>query len=129
MVPFVQCAFIKNNSSKLTYITTNQEHQVAQQQEVSYEPVTKEQFLKERRPTHSTTSSPLPTHQSHQLKMRIELPTPRDKLSLKPITSSLRKKSRTTFGSLINDSKEDEERTCSNKIRSRGGKKLEATTT
>jgi hypothetical protein len=61
--------------------------------------------------------------------MHIELPTPRDKLSPKPITSPLRKKSRTTFGSLINDSKEDEERTCSNKIRSRGGKKLEATTT
>jgi hypothetical protein len=65
VVLFVQGAFVKNNNSKITYITTSQEHQVAQQQEVSYERVTKEQFLKERKPTHSTTSSPLPTHQSH----------------------------------------------------------------
>jgi hypothetical protein len=37
-------------------------------------------------------------------------------LSIEPITSSLRKKSRTTFGSLIVDSKEDEERTYSDEI-------------
>jgi len=38
---------------------TNQERQVAQQRQVSPKPVTREQFLKERRP------SPLPTCQSH----------------------------------------------------------------
>jgi hypothetical protein len=54
---------------------------------------------------------------------------PRDKLSPEPITSPLKKKSRNTFGSPVNDSKENEEWTCSNEIGGRGGEKLEATTT
>jgi hypothetical protein len=41
------------------------------------------------------------------------------------VTSQLRKKSRTTFGSSINDSKEDEEQTCSNETRGRGGENLD----
>ncbi len=84
--------------------------------------------MKERRPAHLTTS-PLPTHQSHQLKTCIEPPTPRDMLSLEPITSPQRKKSKTTFKSLVNDLEKDEERTCSYEIRGGGGKKLNATTT
>jgi hypothetical protein len=39
----------------------------------------------------------------------IEPPTPNDKLNLEPVTSPFRKKSRTIFGSSVNDSKEDEE--------------------
>jgi hypothetical protein len=46
--------------------------------------------------------------------MHTEPPTPRDKLS--PIASPIRKKSNTTLGSLINDSKEDEERTCLDRL-------------
>lgn len=34
-----------------------------------------------------------------------------------------------TFGSLVNDSKEDEEQTCSNEIGGKGGEELDATTT
>jgi hypothetical protein len=41
--------------------------------------------------------------------MHIEPPTPNDRLNLEPVTSPLRKKSRTIFGSSVNDSKEDEE--------------------
>jgi hypothetical protein len=41
--------------------------------------------------------------------MRIKSPTPKDMLNLKLMTSPLRKKSRTIFGSSINDSKENEE--------------------
>jgi hypothetical protein len=67
--------------------------------------------LKERKPKHSTTTSPLPRHQSHQLKTHIEPVTPRDMLSLELVTSPLRKKSKTTFESLVNDSKKDEEQT------------------
>jgi len=57
-------------------------------------------------------------------------PTPRDKLSLQLVRSPLRNKSKTTFGSPVNDSKEDEERTCLNEIEigGRGGEKLNATT-
>jgi hypothetical protein len=62
VVPFVQGAFVNNSNSKKTYITTNQKRQVAQQQKVSPELITKEQFFKERKSTHSTTTSPLPTH-------------------------------------------------------------------
>ncbi len=61
--------------------------------------------------------------------MRTKPPTPRDRLSLELVTSPLWKKSRTTSGSKVNDSEEDEEWTCSNEIRSRGGEKLDATTT
>jgi hypothetical protein len=50
-------------------------------------------------------------------------------LSLEPITSPQRKKSMTTFRSLVNDLEEDEERTCSYENRGGGGKKLNATTT
>jgi hypothetical protein len=44
------------------------------------------------------------------------------------VTSPPRKKSRTTFRSHV-DLKEDEERTCSDETRGRGGKKLDATIT
>jgi hypothetical protein len=46
-------------------------------------------------------------------------------LSPEPITSPPGKKSRTTFGSPVNDSNEDEEQTCSNEIIGRGGEKLD----
>lgn len=61
--------------------------------------------------------------------MCIKLPTSRDKWSPKLVTSPLRKKSRTIFGSLVNDLEEDEEQTCSNEIGGRGGEKFDATTT
>jgi len=64
---------------------TNQKHEVVQQRQVSLEPITKEQFLREKRPAHSTTTSPLPTHQSHQLKTHTESPTPRDRLNLESL--------------------------------------------
>jgi hypothetical protein len=41
--------------------------------------------------------------------MHIEPPTLRDRLSHEPITSPPRKKSKTSFGSLVNDLKEDDE--------------------
>ncbi len=72
--------------------------------------------MQEKRSTYSNTKSPLPTCQSHHLKMHTKLPTPRDKLSLKPMTSPLRKKSMTIFGSPIYDLEEDEEQTYSNEI-------------
>ncbi len=59
--------------------------------------------------------------------MRIELPTPKDMLSLKPMTSPLKKKIMTIFGSLINDSKEDEEWACLDEIGGRVGGELDAT--
>jgi hypothetical protein len=50
-------------------------------------------------------------------------------LSLKLVTSRLKKKSSITFESSINDSKMDEDQTYSNEIRGRGGKKLDTTIT
>jgi hypothetical protein len=44
-------------------------------------------------------------------------------------TSPPRKKSRIIFETPINDSKEDEEQTCSNDIGGRGGEELDATST
>jgi hypothetical protein len=76
---------------------------------VSHKPITKEQFLKERKATHSTIASTLPTRQSHQLKMCTKSPAPRDMLSPKPTTSPPRNKSKTTFGTQVVDLKEDEE--------------------
>jgi hypothetical protein len=61
--------------------------------------------------------------------MHTILLTLRDRLSLEPIASPPRKKSRTTFGSPVNDSKEDEERTCLDEIRGRGGEEFDAITT
>jgi hypothetical protein len=61
--------------------------------------------------------------------MHIDLPTPRDRLNLEPITSPPQKKVTTTFGSPVSDLEEDEERTYSNEIRGRGGDELDATTT
>ncbi len=61
--------------------------------------------------------------------MRIKSLTSRDMLSLEPVTSPPRMKSRTIFGSLVNDSEEDEKWTSSNEIRGRGGEELDATTT
>jgi hypothetical protein len=48
------------------------------------------------------------------------LPTLRP-LNPKLTTSLVRKKSKTTFGSLVNDSKEDEKKTFSDDIRGGGG--------
>ncbi len=82
---------------------TNQELQV------SLEHVTREQFLKERRLAHSTTTLPLPIRQFHRLKTRTKLPTPWDRLNLELVTSPPKKKSITTFRSQVVDAKEDEE--------------------
>jgi len=54
--------------------------------------------------------------------------TPKDKLNLELITSPPRKKFKTTFGSLINDSEENEERTYSYEIGSGRGEEFDATT-
>jgi hypothetical protein len=43
------------------------------------------------------------------LKTHTKPPTLRDKSSLEHVTSPLRKKSKTIFGSLVNDLEEDEE--------------------
>jgi hypothetical protein len=59
----------------------------------------------------------------------IELATPRDRLSPKPLSSAPKKKSKTTFGTPVNDSKEDEKQTCLDDIGGRGGKELEGTAT
>jgi hypothetical protein len=61
--------------------------------------------------------------------MCIEPPKPRDRLSLEHVTSPPRKKYRTTFKSLVVDSKEDEECTYSNEIGGGGGEKFNTTTT
>ncbi len=63
------------------------------------------------------------------MKTCIKLLTPRDRLSPEHVTSPLKKKSKTTFGSSVNDSKKDKEQTYSNEIGSKGGKKLEAIAT
>ncbi len=55
-------------------------------------------------------------------------PYTKEQVKPEPITSPPRKKSRTTFGSLINDSKEDEEWTCSNEIGNGGGEEFDVTT-
>ncbi len=77
--------------------------------------------LRQRRPTRSITTSPLPTRQSHQSKTHIKLLTLKDMLKHELVTSPPRNKSMTTFGSLINDLEEDDERTYSNEIGGRGG--------
>jgi hypothetical protein len=53
--------------------------------------------------------------------MHTKPPTPKDMLSLEPITSPPRKKSKTTFGSSVNDSKKH-----LNEIEGRGGEKLDS---
>jgi hypothetical protein len=58
----------------------------------------------------------------------MELPTPKD-MCFELVTSWPRKKSRTTFGSSVNDSKEDEEQTYLDEIGGGGGKELNATIT
>ncbi len=52
--------------------------------------------------------------------------SPRDKLSLEPITSPPRNKSISTIKSEVIDSKEDEEQNFSNEMGNEGGKKLQA---
>jgi hypothetical protein len=54
--------------------------------------------------------------------MCIKLPTPRDRLSLELVISPPRKNFKTTFGSLVNDLEEDEERTYLDEIGGKGGK-------
>jgi hypothetical protein len=49
---------------------------------------------------------------------------PRDRLNLEHVTSPPRKKSRTIFGSSVNDLEEDEEQTYLDEIRGRGEKNL-----
>jgi hypothetical protein len=58
------------------------------------------------------------------LKTCTKPPTPRDKLSPKLVTSPPRNKSKTIFGSSVNDLEKDEEQTYSNEIRGRGGESL-----
>ncbi len=58
--------------------------------------------------------------------MRTKPPTPRDRLSHELVTLLPWKKSKTTSRSRVNDLEEDEERTYSNEIGGRGGKKLDA---
>jgi hypothetical protein len=53
--------------------------------------------------------------------MRIKLLTPRDRLSPKLLISPPRKKFKTIFRSSVDGLEEDEEQTCSDKIRGRGG--------
>jgi hypothetical protein len=72
---------------------------------------------------------PLPTHQFHRLKTCTELPTPRDKLSLEPVTSLLRNKFKTTFGSPIFNLEEDDEQTCLDDIGGGGREELNAIAT
>jgi len=60
--------------------------------------------------------------------MSTKPPTPRDKLSPEHLTSPLRKKSKTTFISPLNDLEEGEEQTCSYEIGGRGRKELDVTT-
>jgi hypothetical protein len=55
--------------------------------------------------------------------------TTRDMLNLEPLTSPPRKKSMTTFGSLVYDFEDDEEQTYLVKIGGGGGKKFNATIT
>jgi hypothetical protein len=54
--------------------------------------------------------------------MCIKLPTPRDRLSLELVISPPRKNFKTTFGSSVNDLKEDEEQTYLDEIGGKGGK-------
>jgi hypothetical protein len=61
--------------------------------------------------------------------MHIKLPTLRDKLNPKPVTSPLRKKSKTIFGSSVNDSEKVEDQTCLDGIGGRGGEELDVTIT
>jgi hypothetical protein len=62
--------------------------------------------LKDRRLAPLITTSPF----TIELIKNMQKPlTPRDMLSLQPITSPPRKKSKTTFKSLVVDSEEDEE--------------------
>ncbi len=61
--------------------------------------------------------------------MHTKLPTIGDRLSPEPITLPPRKKSKTTFGSLVIDSKEDEEWTYWNDIEGGRGEELNATST
>jgi hypothetical protein len=56
-------------------------------------------------------------------------PTLRDKLSLEHVTSSLKKKSRTTFESQVVNLEEDEEQICLDEIGGGGGEIFYATTT
>jgi len=79
-------------------------------------PIIREQFLQEQTPTWLIIASLLSTHQCHKLKMCIKLFTPRNKLNLKPITSLPMKKFRTIYKVQIIDSREDEERTCSEEM-------------
>jgi len=120
VVPFIGGAFTKNNNSKKTYIN-NQPRMPCYTIAIG--------FLNERRLARLITISPLSIHQSHQLKTCTKLPTPRDKLSIEHVTLPPKKKSKTTFGSSLNDSKEDEERTCLDEIGGRGGQEFDATTT
>ncbi len=77
--------------------------------------------MKERRPTRSTTSLPLPTRRSHPLKTCTKPPTLKDRLSLEPVASPLRNKSITTSRSEVVDLQEDEEQTSFDQIGGGGG--------
>ncbi len=106
---------------------TSQEWQVVQKWHVSPEPITREQFGKERRPTCSTTSLLLLIRQFHKLKMHIKPPTLKDMLGCKSITSPPKKKFITTFMSHVIDLEEDEEWTCWDRMEGGGGEKVQTT--
>jgi hypothetical protein len=108
---------------------TSQKWLVVQVQHISPKLVTREQFLRERKQTHSTTVLPLLVHQSHWLKMRIEPPTPRDRLTLQLVTSPPRNKYLTIIRLHVIDLEEDEEWTCLDEMRGGGGKEFQTTTT
>jgi hypothetical protein len=63
------------------------------------------------------------------LKTRTKLPTPWDSLSLELVASPPRKKFRTTFRSQVVDAKEDEERTCLDKMGGGGGEEIQTIVT
>jgi saccharopine dehydrogenase-like NADP-dependent oxidoreductase len=67
-------------------------------------------------PTRSTIASLVLVHQSHKLKTYIEPPTPRDKLSPKPITSPSKKKTKTYAKVQVANLKDDEEKTHSYEV-------------
>jgi hypothetical protein len=80
-------------------------------------------------PTRSTIASPLPVHQSHNLKTHIEPPTPRNKLNLEPITSPSKKKAKTYARVQVVNLKDDEEKTHSNEVGCGDDKKPQAKAT
>lgn len=79
--------------------------QVVDEQPQSPKVITWKPFINEHKHVHYTNVSSQPMHQSHHLKMHIESPTPRDRLSLEPTTSQPKKKVHAFQQMLIVESK------------------------